>query len=172
MSTAFTGAGMVYDHNELSRKATDFYLKSQVANSITNDPAFKTSRIAVTVFHRVVLITGQVPKEALREKAILLAQTVPNIYRIYNGLTIQNPVSLRQQTADTWITTKVKSKIITAKGINPSMIKVTTENAVVYLLGIVTHKQAAIVTHIAKNTSGVKKVVVIFFYVTIEGLDK
>ncbi|MFV9995032.1 MAG: BON domain-containing protein, partial [Coxiella endosymbiont of Dermacentor nuttalli] len=42
--------------------------------------------------------------------------------------------------------------------------KVMTENEVVYLMGIVSPRQAAIAANIASQISGVKKVVKVFEY--------
>ena len=43
-------------------------------------------------------------------------------------------------------------------------VKVVTENGVVYLLGIVTRKEADDAVEIARTTSGVQKVVKVFEY--------
>ena len=47
---------------------------------------------------------------------------------------------------------------------NSSSIKVVTENGVVYLMGIVTQKQADLAVDIARQISGVQKVIKIFQY--------
>jgi osmotically-inducible protein OsmY len=43
-------------------------------------------------------------------------------------------------------------------------VKVVTENSVVYLIGIVTQAEADAAAEIARNTSGVTKVVKVFEY--------
>ena len=171
IGAAVTGAGLVYDHNNVSRKATDFYLDGIINNTIKNDSEFNNSRVAVTVFHRIVLLTGQVPTEKLRKKAVTLIQSIPNIRRIYNSITISKPISLAKQTDDVWLTTQIKGRLIASKEIDPNAIKVVTENSVVYLIGIVTHPQANIAIQIARSTRVVRKVVIIFFYFTVEGLS-
>jgi osmotically-inducible protein OsmY len=44
-------------------------------------------------------------------------------------------------------------------------VKVVTERGIVYLLGLVTHKQAEDAVQIARNTGGVQKVVTAFEYI-------
>jgi osmotically-inducible protein OsmY len=58
----------------------------------------------------------------------------------------------------------VKTRLIDANKANPFHVKVVTEAAVVYLLGIVTEQEAADTVEIARTTSGVRKVVKMFEY--------
>jgi osmotically-inducible protein OsmY len=48
--------------------------------------------------------------------------------------------------------------------VSPARIKVVTEDSVVYLMGLVTHKEADEATEIASTTGGVRKVVKVFEY--------
>lgn len=60
---------------------------------------------------------------------------------------------------DTWITTKVKSKLAAAKGVKASDISVSTSDGVVTLTGTATSsKEKTRVEHLAKQTKGVKSV--------------
>ncbi|GGA10266.1 BON domain-containing protein [Dyella caseinilytica] len=60
---------------------------------------------------------------------------------------------------DTWITTKVKSKLAAAKGIKASDISVSTTDGVVTLTGTATStKERTRAEHLAKQVKGVKSV--------------
>ena len=65
---------------------------------------------------------------------------------------------------DAWITAKVRSAMLADFSLNSTQIKVTTEDGTVYLMGIVTERQASTVTDIAKQIRGVKRVVKLFEY--------
>jgi osmotically-inducible protein OsmY len=54
--------------------------------------------------------------------------------------------------------------MLTTKNLKSGSIKVVTENGVVYLMGIVSHQQADIAADIARQVSGVQKVVKVFQY--------
>jgi osmotically-inducible protein OsmY len=58
----------------------------------------------------------------------------------------------------------VKTRFADANRFNISHVKVVTEAAVVYLLGIVTEEEAAAAVEIARTTAGVRKVVKMFEY--------
>jgi len=60
---------------------------------------------------------------------------------------------------DTWITTKVKSKLAAAKGVKASDISVSTTDGIVTLTGTATSaKEKTRAEHLAKQVKGVKSV--------------
>lgn len=67
---------------------------------------------------------------------------------------------VKQDTSDTWITTKVKADLLTEKGIPGSDIKVETKNGVVSLSSDVkvTETQKSTAVAITKKIKGVKGV--------------
>jgi osmotically-inducible protein OsmY len=52
--------------------------------------------------------------------------------------------------------------LLTSDDIESSQVKVVTENGVVYLMGLVTQKEATHVKEMAADVSGVSKVVSLF----------
>ena len=67
---------------------------------------------------------------------------------------------MKQDTSDTWITTKVKADLVTEKGIPGTDIKVETNKGVVSLSSTtaVTESQKDVAVAIAKKIKGVKAV--------------
>ncbi len=126
--------------------------------------------INVTSFNRSVLLTGEAADEAARQKAESIAREVQNVRNVTNELTIGLPSSIASRSNDTYLTSLVKGNMIkdNAGRFAPIHVKVITENAVVYLMGMVTRKEAEAATEIARNTSGVQKVVTVFEYVVVE----
>jgi hyperosmotically inducible protein len=67
--------------------------------------------------------------------------------------------SMSGKTADTWITTKVKSELAGAKDVKSTDISVTTTEGVVALTGtVISSREKNHVIHIAKMVKGVKNV--------------
>ena len=58
----------------------------------------------------------------------------------------------------------MKEKFVTENRFQANYVKVVTENSVVYLMGSVSQKEAEDAVEIARNTSGVTKVVKVFEY--------
>lgn len=118
----------------------------------------------VTSYNRNVLITGEVPSDEVKAGAEKIAREVPNVRNVTNELVVGEPASFGSRSNDTLITSKVKTRYIEARKFQPNWVKVVTENKVVYLMGIVNHKEAADAADIASTTSGVEKVVKVFEY--------
>ena len=159
------GVAVVYDHRKLSSIMDDEKIANAIANQIKADQTLSDqTHIDVTCFNRVVLLTGEAPTADLRAQAETIAHNTPNVGRIYNEITIQGPTSSLTRTSDSWITTKIKSQMLATKDLKSGTIKVVTENGSVYLMGMVTRDQADMSVDIARQVSGVQRVVKIFQY--------
>lgn len=156
---------VVYDHRAFQNGVEDTKLANKIADAIRKMPSLRNEcHIEVTVFNRVVLLTGQCPSQEWRQDAEQIASSVPGIARIYNQITIQGPTSSLTRTSDSWITTKIKSQMLATEDLKSSSIKVVTENGDVFLMGIVKRQQAEVAVDIARQVSGVQKVLKIFQY--------
>lgn len=126
------------------------------------------SHINVTVFNRIVLLTGETPNADWKQRAQDIANSVPQVDRVYNQILVQGPTSSLTRTSDSWITTKIKSQMLATEDLKSSSIKVVTENGIVYLMGIVNRQQADVAVDIARQVTGVQKVIKIFQYTNEE----
>ncbi len=162
---AGAAAGMVvYDHREISMIEHDTRSAYKINHKIVKNKAFDSSRVVVSSFNRVVLLVGQVANSSLRIKAAQIAKAQPGVSRVYNEIKVAPPITVTQQTKDTWITSQVKASMMTKKGLRSGSVKVVTEDNVVYLMGKVSHDQANLAVDVARRIDGVKKVVKVFLY--------
>lgn len=164
---AVVGAGAalatVEDRRTTGSQLEDRGIELRAGNRI-DDRHGERVHVNVTSFNRYVLLTGEVPDEATRADAEVLARGVPNVLGVTNDLQVAGKSSTTSRSNDTLITSKVKTRIVDSNKINAFHVKVVTEAAVVYLLGVVTEQEAADAVEIARTTSGVRKVVKIFEY--------
>ena len=116
----------------------------------------------LTSYNRQVLLTGEVPDEATKQRAEQIISRVENVRTIVNELVLQGTSTLVQRSSDVLITGKVKASLVDAKDLYAGAFKVVTENSVVYLMGRVTQREADRATAIARQISGVQRVVRIF----------
>lgn len=122
------------------------------------------AHINIDSFNGVVLLTGQVPTEQLRSLAGDTVTKINPVRQVHNELTVAAPTDFQARSADSWITTKVKTKLI-ASSIQSRRILIATEARTVFLMGLVSRFEADRITDIAKNTDGVRQVVKVFEYV-------
>ncbi|MDD5177112.1 MAG: BON domain-containing protein [Sterolibacterium sp.] len=116
----------------------------------------------VTSFNRTVLLTGEVPDAAAKAEAEKLASGVPNVKAVSNELQIAGVSSFSARSSDSYITSKVKARFVDTSQFSANHIKVVTEASTVYLLGLVTKREADAAVEVARTTGGVMKVVRLF----------
>lgn len=122
------------------------------------------AHVNVTSYNRAVLLTGEVPDAQARGEIEKIAAAVPGVRGVTNDLQIAKPTPDQSRINDAFITGKVKARFVDAARFNALHVKVVTEAAVVYLMGIVTEAEANAAVEIARTTGGVRKVVKVFEY--------
>lgn len=126
-------------------------------------PQLEDSRIHIDSFNGVILLTGQVPSEALRQLAGTTVGQINTVRQLHNELSVNERTRLSTHTKDAWITTKLKTKLI-ASNIQSGRIRIITESQSVYLMGLVSRHEADRITDMARTTNGVTQVVKVFEY--------
>ena len=153
----------------VDRRPTDVQLADEriewTASSRISDALKDQGHVNVTSYNKVVLLTGEATTEALKAEAEKLAAAVPEVKSVVNDIQIGAPTSMSSRSNDSYLTSAVKARFVGEQKFNPVFVKVVTENATVYLLGLVTRKEAEDATNIARHVSGVKRVVRVFEYI-------
>ena len=151
----------------LDDQMLETYVKREISRSLGG---LKGSHLVVVSYNDVVLLAGQVPSAAIKDQAEQVADSIDQVRRVHNELEIGGPISYIARTNDSWITTKVKSRLLADKHSHANQIKVVTENSVVYLLGTVPRSDAAQAVEVAKSVYGVQKIVKVFEYMNADSL--
>ncbi|MGB0892985.1 MAG: BON domain-containing protein [Parashewanella sp.] len=146
---------------QLDDTNTDFKISAALAEH--QDIKNHTHIRAITV-NRKVLLIGQASTEMLRDKAFRLVKGLKLTDTVYNQVRIGRPTSFGTRTNDTWITTKVKGRMVDTKGLDITQVKVITENSEVFLMGLIDRKKAQLAVDVARHTTGVDKVIKVFEY--------
>ena len=150
------------------RRSTGFYIEDENiewrARSMLLE-RFKDTHINVTSYNLGVLLTGEVPDEKIKADVGDAIRKVANVKNVTNELAVGGKSSLTARSNDALITTSVKARFLGAKGFSSNHVKIVTEANIVYLMGIVTKEEGDAATEIARNTSGVSRIVRVFEYV-------
>lgn len=164
---AATGGLMAAD-----RRTSGAYVEDEAielkAESRINEKLGDKIHANVTSFNRNVLITGEAIDEPSRQSAEAVVKGVENVRNVTNELGIAGASSFSSRSNDAYLTSKVKTRMLTENKFPANYVKVVTENSTVYLMGMVTRKEAEDAVEIARGTDGVQKVVKVFEYVVIE----
>ena len=147
------GAGgvalMGADRRTVGTVTEDRGIEIKAASRISDK--YRDAHINVSSFNRMVLVTGEVASNAGRSEIEKIARAVENVRGVYNELAVVGNSELSSRTNDTYL--------------NAVHVKVVTEAGNVYLLGMVSRKEADDATEIARTTSGVQKVVRLFEFI-------
>ncbi|MES9811539.1 MAG: BON domain-containing protein [Candidatus Thiodiazotropha sp.] len=161
-------AAVAHDRRTTGTIVEDQSIELKIYDLMSKDSRFKQqSSIHVTSYNLVVLLTGQAADQALRSKAEQVASSVARVRRVVNEIEIGSTSTLVENSRDAALTTEVKVRLakVQIPGFDPLRVKVVTERGAVFLLGLITKKEADAVTDVVRHISGVRRVVRVFEYI-------
>jgi len=132
---------------------------------LASDPRFEEAHVIVVCYNGVVLLSGQVESDDLKAKAAGRLNGLDNVRSVHNELEVASTPSLPARIGDAWITTKVKSAMVSDPNVHAGRINVTTVDGVVYLMGDLTRQEADDAVAVTQTVSGPRKIVKAFEYV-------
>lgn len=155
------GALVFADRRATEVQVTDEGIELRAGNRISEKYGSNT-HVNVTSYNRTVLLTGEVPDAAAKSNIEKLVAEVQNVKAISNELQVAATSTLTARSNDTYITSKVKARFVDANQFAANHVKVVTEAGMVYLMGLVSQKEANAAVEVARTTGGVQKVVRVF----------
>lgn len=118
------------------------------------------AKVSVSVQNQEVLLTGVVPNPSWPQEAERLAKSVEGVKNVINHIETEGDETLGSMTSDSWITTRIRSKLLFENDLYSLNYTIETANGTVYLTGIGQNEEEINrVVEIARNIGGVKKVV-------------
>ncbi|MEW5560821.1 division/outer membrane stress-associated lipid-binding lipoprotein [Enterobacter asburiae] len=163
VGTAAVGTKAATDPRTVGTQVDDSTLELRVNSALNKDEQLKKeARVNVMAWQGKVLLTGQSPTTDLAAQAKQIAMGVEGTTEVFNEIRQGQPIGLGTASSDTWITTKVRSQLLGSDQVKSSAVKVTTENAEVFLMGSLTEREGKAAADIASRVSGVKHVTTAF----------
>ena len=166
-ATAAGVANVAGDRRTFGSQFDDEMIESVVLTEIENIDTigYSKSHIGATSIDGYLLVHGQTPSQLIKEGIPKTCLKIKGVKSVHNAVTVEENIGLSQRSNDTWITSKVKSKLLGTSNISSNRFKVVTENGVVYLMGLVTRDEGNRAAQIAADTDGVVKVVKLYQYI-------
>ena len=160
---AGVGVYSAYDRRTTGAQVDDEGIELRISNRISERYGDKV-HVNVTSYNRVVMLTGEVPNEGIRDELEKSIVGLAGVRGVTNEVQVGPNTAYSARANDSAITGKVKARFVDANRFNAVHVKVVTENSNVYLLGIVTEKEGNDAAELARTTSGVRKVIKVFEY--------
>ena len=146
-------AGAIVDDQAVNAKANLALAK--------NKKIWKESHISTLSYNGTLLLVGQTTTANNRSTIENIVKPLTGVDKIYNQITIREPIPMKVRCNDTWITTQVKARIVSNRNIGINRVKVITEDSVVYLMGMLTKDEEESTIEEARHVTGVKRVVTV-----------
>lgn len=164
-----TGVAVVHDRRTAGTVLEDQSIELKALSALRKEEDLhRQSHINVTSYNMMVLLSGETPTEAYKQRAGEVVGNVEKVRQVYNELRVAAPSSMMTRSSDTLITGKVKTSLFNIKGLegfDPTRVKVVTENGTVYLMGLLTRREGDAVAEEARRVGGVQRVVKLFEYI-------
>lgn len=160
------GVAAAHDRRTFGAIIDDQTIELKTTAAIDTDSGIKKLvHINVTSMNGIVLLTGEAQTTEARDAVLTHVRAVNGIRRVTNEIRITEPSPFSARSEDALITSAVKARFLVTKGLDPTRVKVVTENQAVYLMGLVTHAEGDLAGDLASNIDGVARVVKIFEYI-------
>ncbi|MEC8100384.1 MAG: BON domain-containing protein [Pseudomonadota bacterium] len=156
-----TSTGMIVVQERSSKQAAiDILVKAKIEEAMFSSDYEKLfSKVRVIVYQGRVLLVGTVVEEKIKEKANQISWSTKNVKEVANYITIGKN-DLIDYVKDTRISLELRAKILTDKEVSEVNFSITTENRILYLVGIAqNNKELNKVLEHASNIAGVKKII-------------
>ena len=137
--------------NAIQLKIADLYVKKDFT-------LFR--KLSVTVKEGRVLLTGSVPDADMRVEAVRLAWQADGVKQVLNEISVDEGGGIKGSVVDSWITSKIKTKLMLDKYVQSINYNIDTVNGNVYVMGVAQNqKELSRVMDYARNAGHVRNVV-------------
>ena len=154
----FRTVGNDFDHDR------DFYFLLEQASEPDEEKKVCFTRMLLADRDCIPLIADE-PHAPVRERIVA---AIDNVRSVHNELQVLGRPSLATSAADTAITARVKKALLDAQDLHANVIKVVPESGTVYLMGLVSRREADRAAQVTSRVAGVQRVVTVFEYITEE----
>ena len=160
-----TAGAMANDRRTSGAYVDDETIEWKIIDVLYQDEQIdQQTHLNATSYNGIVLLTGEIPNQEMRAKIDEKIRSVQGVRQLHDETSIAAPSSMMSRSGDTWITSKVKTAMLTDDTDMGARTKVVTDKGVVYLMGLVSPQEADKLTDIARRVGGVQKVVKVFEY--------
>jgi len=158
-----TGAGpvgVVSGDRSFAQIITDNgIVKTAEINLYKLDPRFNFSRVNISSFHSVVLLTGQVPDGYLKQLAEQNVRSMTDVKAVHNYITVGPKADYNAIVQDGMVTANIRRNILLLKTIKDTRVKVVTESGTVYVMGRLMPSESVAIMDVLQRTPNISKIV-------------
>lgn len=161
------GATIASDRRTPAVQAIDKGIELEAENALAKRFG-DNAHINVTSFNQKVLLTGEVKDADIKGEALAYVKAMKNARSVFNELIIGPNSTYTARANDSYLESKIKTQMIFTDQLPSNSMAIIAEGGSVYLMGILTQKEADLAKKVTSNTNGVKDVYVYFDIISEE----
>lgn len=158
LGTAVGSAFVATDRRTSGTQLEDKGIEIKAASRI-RDVLGERGHININAYNRMVLLTGEVPTDADKAAAEQATARTENVTGVVNELVVSMASSLSSRSNDVLLAGKVKATFVDARDLMANAFDVVVERGEVYIMGMVTEREANRAAELAASIRGVRRVV-------------
>lgn len=165
-TAAIVALDIAHDRRTVGEYIDDGTVELKIRQKLLADPEIRgRAHISVTALNGIVLLTGETPTDDVRTAVLQHTQGHPEIRQVLDEMQLSGKSTWAGRMNDTWITSKVKTRLINETQLDANRVKVVTEYGNVYLMGLLTEDEGHIAAESARTVGGVSRVIKVFEYI-------
>ena len=162
---AIATVDILHDRRSAGEYVDDSTIELTARKYLLSSPEIRAAaHVKPVSWNGILLVTGEIDQEEIKQQIVAELGSIDGVRQLVDETTITGKTALLGRGNDTWITSKVKSRLLLKTGLDANRVKVITTRGSVYLMGIVTQDEASKATNIARQVKGVARVVKVFEY--------
>jgi osmotically-inducible protein OsmY len=140
---------------------------SALSNIQDEDELHGQSRVHVSSYNGLVLVYGEATTAEVKEKILNIVRVIEHVKVVRDNLAVKPLGDNKSHIDDRQLNEQIKAalaQIRTLPDFSSKMIKVITDNGVVYLMGLLSKEEGSTVVNVTRLQPGVKQIVAVFEY--------
>lgn len=170
LGTAAGGAFFATDRRTSGAQVEDQTIEIKAGNRL-RDVVSDKGHVNTHAYNRMLLLTGEVPTEEERAAAEQAVKNIENLNGgVVNEIAVMPASSVSTRGNDIVLSTKVRATLVDAPDLISNAFKIVVERGEVYLMGMVTEREAKRSSELIATIKGVRRVVKVFQILTEDEL--
>ncbi len=164
---ALAACSAVTPRRGINRALIDRNVQLTAQRALDSDPQLQgRAHIGTSVYNGVLLLIGEASTEEVKQRAEDDVTGYQSVKRVVNLIDVMPLQSAARGALDASLTARVKTALVSVNlpGFDPGRVNVSTAHGKVYLMGLLSRKEAQAVTDVVSHVAGVKQVVPVFEY--------
>ena len=167
LSVTLAACSVFTPRRGFNRALNDRNVQITAQRALDNDTELNgRAHIGTSVYNGVLLLIGEASTEAVKQRAGADVTGYEGVQRVVNLSDVMPLQSVGRTALDAGLTARVKTALlgVDLPGFDPGHVTVSTAHGNVYLMGLVTRKEADAVVNLVRKVAGVEQVVQVFEY--------